>query len=171
MTKRPDEIGPTITEPDTAAEAATDTPPEETPPAAEESEPEPETPHSREARYRQQLRTVEAERDQLRDRLERHDRAEVERLAEGKLADPADVWRGGVELADLLDDSGELDPDLIGAAISKVIAEHPHWQRGKISPAAPASAVTSDGNPHDDPRSAPASWQKVFQKARGVGED
>ena len=48
------------------------------------------------ARYRTQLRETEAERDSLREQLDRHQRIEVERLAAGAgLAVAADVWQFG----------------------------------------------------------------------------
>jgi hypothetical protein len=70
-------------------------------------------PHSREARYRTQLRAAEAERDQLRQRLDARDRADVERMIASKLIDPSDLWAAGVTLADLVDDSGEISPQLV----------------------------------------------------------
>ena len=120
------------------------------------------------------MRSAEAERDQLRELLGRRDRADVERMAASKLADPADIWRGGIELADVMNESGELDPDLVSEAITKLLAEHPHWERRPYSPAAPASSVTGGAtNPHGDYKDEDkqdTNWQKVFQKARGVGD-
>lgn len=45
-------------------------------------------PHNREAKYRTQLRAAEAERDQLRERLDKRDRAEVEHMVSNRLIDP-----------------------------------------------------------------------------------
>lgn len=76
-------------------------------------------PNAEAARYRTQLRDAEAERDTLRGRVETMQRAEVERLAaDAKLTVPSAVWRAGVELADLLDDEGNLDPDKASDAIT-----------------------------------------------------
>ena len=51
------------------------------------------------ATYRRRLRDTESERDQLREQLDRLQRAEVERLASANgLAVPADVWPFGASL-------------------------------------------------------------------------
>jgi hypothetical protein len=117
-------------------------------------------PHSREAKYRIALRSAEAERDQLKERLERHDRADVERMIAGKLIDPTDLWAAGVTLADLVDDSGEISPQLVDEAVERTIKAHPHW---KHSPAAPSNLVTSQhaGVPEEQQ----PTWQQLFQQA------
>jgi hypothetical protein len=117
-------------------------------------------PRSREQRYRQQLRATEAERDQLRERLDARDRADVERMIASKLIDPSDLWAAGVTLADLVDDSGELQPALVDEAVERTVKAHPHWRH---SPAAPSSMVTSPHGgtaEHEQP-----TWQSVFQAA------
>lgn len=70
------------------------------------------------ARYRRQLRETESERDTLRDRLAALQRAEIERLAgtAAKLAAPSAIWASGVQLADLLDGDGQVDPERVAAA-------------------------------------------------------
>jgi hypothetical protein len=119
-------------------------------------------PRNREAKYRTQLRAAEAERDQLRERLERRDRAEVEHLVSGRLIDPQDLWAGGVTLADVVDpESGEISPQLIDEAVTRVVKEHPHW---RFNPAAPASMVTSTHAGIDTDQQQP-TWQSVFQSA------
>jgi hypothetical protein len=62
------------------------------------------------AKYRRQLRDAESQRDALSDRLLTLQRREAERLAAEHLADGADMWRDGLDLAALLDDHGNLDP-------------------------------------------------------------
>ncbi|MCV7090025.1 hypothetical protein [Mycobacterium interjectum] len=149
-----------------------DTPPEPTetvePDAPAPSPTEPEG-HSREAKYRKALRDTEAERDQLRTRLETRDTADVERDLAGRLVDPGDLWRAGVTLDDLRGDDGELDPDRIDEAVTTVVAEHPHWAVNPVSPAAPASQVTSDGRPNLDADQA-TTWQGLFDRARNTRE-
>jgi len=115
---------------------------------------------SREQRYRQQLRATETERDQLKDRLERRDKADVEHMIAGKLIDPADLWHV-VSLADVLDpDTGEINPQLVDEAVTRVVKAHPHW---RYSGAAPASLVTS---PHaGTPEEQAPTWQQLFQQA------
>jgi hypothetical protein len=161
-------------EPDTATDtpAEADTTPTE--PATEQ--PEPPTgmkwangklveaePHNHEARYRTQLRQAEAERDQLKERLEQRDRAEVEHLVANRLIDPKDLWAGGITLADVLDpDSGEISPSLIDECLERVIKEHPHW---RFNPAAPASAVSFGAEKPDLTAEEQPTWQAVFQQA------
>ena len=159
-------------EPDNATDTPADTPDEQpaTPP-----EPPPgmkydasgklveAEPRSREARYRTQLRAAEAERDQLRERLEQRDRADVEHLVANRLIDPQDLWAGGVTLADVMDpDSGDISPQLVDEAVTRVTKEHPHW---RFKPAAPASAVSFGAEKPDLTQEQQPTWQAVFQQA------
>lgn len=117
------------------------------------------------AKYRRRLRETEAERDTLTERLTTLQRSEAERLAATALTDGADLWREGTELADLLDDDGNIDPDKVTAAAASVSQAHPHWR--KREPAAPpASTVTSNGKIGPGPE--PRSWTAVLQRKAGV---
>ena len=79
------------------------------------------------AKYRHRAKTAEAERDQLRARLEHVQRGEVERMATTHLRDGTDVWRDGAQLSDLLDENGNVDPDKV-SDLGRVLTEaHPHW--------------------------------------------
>ena len=84
------------------------------------------------AKYRRRLREAEAERDALVTRLDAAHRREVERnIGDGagdRLGDPSDLWRGGVELAELLDEDGGVDAAKLAEAHARVIAEHPTWK-------------------------------------------
>jgi hypothetical protein len=85
------------------------------------------------ARYRRQLRATEAERDQLRGRVGAFQRAEVERLAAGRLARPADLWDAGATPADFVDaESGEINPERVGAHLDQLLAARPHWAARKV---------------------------------------
>lgn len=79
------------------------------------------------AKYRRRLRETEAERDNLLARVEHLQRGEIERLITGKLTDPADIWRDGAQLADLLDDDGDIDPDKVTTLLDDLVKAHPHW--------------------------------------------
>lgn len=121
-----------------------------------------EQPRSREAKYRIALREAEAQRDQLKERLDKRDRAEVEHLVSSRLIDPQDLWHV-VSLADLLDpDSGDISPQLIDECLERVIKEHPHW---RFNPAAPASAVSFGAEKPDLTGEQQPTWQSVFQQA------
>lgn len=81
------------------------------------------------AKYRTRLRETEAQRDALTARLETLQRNEIQRLAADRLADPADLWRDGGTVADLLDAAGNVDPGKVRAAVAETIAAHPHWAK------------------------------------------
>lgn len=109
------------------------------------------------ASYRRRLRAVEAERDALVAQVDARDRADVERLASDKLADPSDLWQGGVvELTALRGDDGALEPERIAAAVDAVVAARPHWAK-------PAKAPSFDGGAGVTP--APAGPSMPFGEA------
>jgi len=68
------------------------------------------------AKYRRQLREVEADRDQLRTVVASLQKAEAERLAGVANLKPAALWASGAGLADLLAADGTVDPDKVTAA-------------------------------------------------------
>lgn len=123
---------------DEAAEVDTGTPApaanaDDTPDSADES---PDTPaddgggNDREAaKYRRRLRDTEGERDRLASVVESYQRrdAETEALTAG-LASGADLWAGGVQLADILNDQGNLDHGKVHQHVTRIIAERPHWR-------------------------------------------
>jgi hypothetical protein len=65
-------------------------------------------PNREAARYRTRLRETEAERDAIAVRLAAHQRREAERIAGASLSKPSDVWLDGADLAELLDDQGDV---------------------------------------------------------------
>ena len=78
------------------------------------------------AGYRTRLRDTEAERDQLRARVERHERADVERLAEqAGFAQPSDVFMFATDLEQLRVDGGELDTGRVTELAQRVLTERP----------------------------------------------
>lgn len=77
---------------------------------------------------RDRLRATEEERDHLATQVTEYHRAEAARVAQAHgLADGADLWAGGIDLADVLDDTGRLDPAAVKTATERVLAEHPGW--------------------------------------------
>lgn len=118
------------------------------------------------AKYRRRLRDTEAERDTLRQRVEHMQRAEIERLAAGKLADPADVWRDGAKLADLLDDTGNIDPDKVNGTVDGLLEAHAHW--GVQQPTRPPRYAAGGHSGASGVMSAKkASWSEAI---RGPGD-
>jgi len=86
------------------------------------------------AGHRIKAREAEAERDRLAGVVEAMQRAEAERLVTAveagysPLAEGSDLWRGGVELSELLDEDGQVDRTKLKAAGARVGAAHPHWR-------------------------------------------
>lgn len=123
------------------------------------------------AKYRRQLRDAEAQRDQisaerdaLGERLSTLQRREAERLAAEHLADAADMWRDGLDLAALLDDDGHLNPTKVADAARAVSKAHKHWAappRQKRNPSGSGGGLKSGATGSDDYRPAP-SWQQVI---------
>lgn len=112
----------------------------------------------REARYRKRARAAEAENLQLRDALESLQRAEIQRLAVVKLADPSDLWRDGAQLADVLDDRGGIDHRKLADVIDGVLAEHPHWRQSQPRYRGPLFSGSTA-----KPSAAPADpWKSAF---------
>lgn len=116
-----------MTEPITTEDVAvepldTTTPASQHPDASEVAEPVAETdaddkPGREAARYRRQLREVEAERDGLAVQLEALRRAEVDQLTGAVGVRPEALWAAGTNMADLLAEDGTIDPERVGAAV------------------------------------------------------
>ncbi len=88
------------------------------------------------AAYRRRLRDTEGERDRLAEQVACYQRREVEALAEQgpghgyeRMASGADLWTAGVQLADLLDEDGAVDPAKTQDVVTSVLTERPHWRR------------------------------------------
>lgn len=82
--------------------------------------------HREAAAYRVKLREAEAERDALAERLQRMQRAEIERLAADGLSHPADLFSlSGNELADYLTEDGDVDAEKVAADVAAILAERP----------------------------------------------
>lgn len=95
----------------------------------EEPQEDTERPSNREARYRRQLRDTEAERDTIAGQLEAMRRGEVERLAGQTIAQGSALWATGIQLEDLLDDSGTVDAAAVADAAkqaSETLGLAPH---------------------------------------------
>lgn len=110
------------------------------------------------ARYRTQLRAAEAQRDALAARVDALHRASVERLAGEHLAVAGDVWSvGGAELADLLDDGGDVDPTRVAALVTDLVAARPGLGRD----AGPRRLDLGQGR--REAAAGGASWQGLLQ--------
>ncbi|OBF95714.1 hypothetical protein A5773_13900 [Mycobacterium sp. 852014-52450_SCH5900713] len=99
-----------------------------------DSEPHDSSPNAEAARYRRQLREVEAERDGLAERLQGHQRREVEAMVADLLDVPADLFDiGQVQASDFYNDDGTLNEGELRAAAGALLEERPRL--GKPRPA------------------------------------
>ena len=114
-------------------------------------------PKSRDAKNRIELK-------QTKERLERMQRREIERLAADKLSDPQDVWLAGVAVGDVCNEEGDVDPELVGKAIDALVEKHPHWQASR--PETPRRGLTS-GATSPAQRRAP-SWADALRQPPGL---
>ena len=99
--------------------------------AAETRDPEAQERSQEAARYRARLRDVEAERDALRERVERYERSEVEAIAtrEG-MAVPSDLWTLNVDVPRA--DDGTVDVERVTEQVRTVLRERPTWRRERV---------------------------------------
>lgn len=105
----------------------------------------------REQRYR-------LERNEARERITRLQNREVERLASKHLSNPADLLTlGGVGLADLLDDSGDVDPEKVNTLATEVLGTRPGLR------AVEAAVDRSQGHGNADARREP-SWANLLER-------
>lgn len=104
--------------------------------ATEETDPRLSKARNEAQRLRTRLRDAENERDGLAATVDRYQRAEISRQAEGpgKLHSGDDLLNS-VTVADLVDDAGEIDTDAVQAAVDQLRHDKPHYG----APAAPAS--------------------------------
>lgn len=119
------------------------------------------------AKYRRQLRDTEAQRDQIGARLAAMQRGQAETLAREHLADGADMFRDGLELAELLDDDGNLDPAKVTAAAKAARKAHPHWAAPRTPGRRSRGGLVSGAVSPDDALRVPPSWQGVLSTNRG----
>jgi hypothetical protein len=110
----------------------------------------------RDDKYRARLRDAEAENDRLNSLVESMLNDEVARLAAPRLADAADLFRDGLTVADLCDQTGRVDPARVERAADALLSEHPHWR----APVAPYRGPLRSGStsvPFDGPGKSFAS--------------
>lgn len=124
-------------------------------PTTEDQHPD-ENPNAREARYRIQLRETEVERDQLRANVVALQRAEVERIASKSIQKPAALWSANVELAQLLDDTGTVDPRKVDTAVKQA------KESLGLAQTRPGGYVRSEGQVIDS-KPAGDPWKEAFK--------
>lgn len=106
------------------------------------------------AKYRRQLRQVEAERDQLQEHLERFRQAEIAEACEGLLSVPKLLFINGKSSADYYDDNGKIDMKKLQAASKELVKEF----GDQVARQNPISRLAGQ-QPNLDPRAAdPGDW-------------
>ncbi len=90
------------------------------------------------ANYRTKLREAEAERDQLRERVTGFQRRDAEAMAEKhrphwmSLNSGVDLWAGGVQLQECLDENEAVSEERVAEQVERLVTERPHWQKRPI---------------------------------------
>lgn len=104
------------------------------------------------AKYRRQLRQVEAERDQLQEHLERFRQAEIAEASKSLLTVPKLLFINGKSAADYYDSDGKLDAKKVKKASEEIVKEFG-------DAVAPRIEAIFGREPIDDPRAAdPGDW-------------
>lgn len=110
------------------------------------------------ARYRVRAREAEAVRDALAARVQRFERAAVERVAAETLSTPGDVWLFAFTAPDTLPrtEDGEVDTDAVRAAVARVTEGRP----GLAIP--PKRIPDMGGGLRGDPLPSEPTWSSII---------
>lgn len=115
------------------------------------------SPNAEAARYRKRLREVEAERDQLAERLAGYQHRECEATIADLLDIPADLWEvGGADASAFYGDDGTLNTAELRAAAGALIEQRPRLAKP------PALAPQWGQNGTRPPPSGGPSWSEVI---------
>ena len=112
---------------------------------------------SRDARNRVELKAT-------KERLERMQRSEVERIAATKLASAADVWLDGLTVEALLNDDGDLDPEKLEAHLDALLEARPHWRAAPKAGQHPRRGLMQSGAVSAGQQQSP-SWANAIRSA------
>jgi hypothetical protein len=82
------------------------------------------------AAWRRKFREAESALQAQAEQIAAYERADLERLAAEKLANPADLALV-VDVDQLREDDGSLSSEKVGAAVDRVLAERPHWAKSQ----------------------------------------
>lgn len=114
------------------------------------------------AKYRTQRNELRAELEAAQERIAKLQRAEAERLASEVLAEPSDLFTlGGKELADLLDEHGDLNAEAIAATAKAIVEARPGLanRRGLAVDKTPPGRPVGPAGP---------SWHEALQSTSGA---
>jgi len=111
-----------------------------------------------EARFRKERNEAREERDALAQRVERMQRAEVERMAGAHLHIPGDLFTlSGNEVSDYLTEAGDVDADKVAADVAAILAERPGLKRNP-----PAVDPTRGTGGRQAPPKREPSWSALI---------
>ncbi|OBK58296.1 hypothetical protein A5656_16615 [Mycobacterium gordonae] len=139
---------------------ATDTHPAADDREAPEADSPESSPNSEAARYRRQLRDVQAERDALTDRVRAYQRRECESMVSDLLDVPADLFDiGQIDITAFYDEDGTLNEGELRAAAGALLEERPRL--GKPQPTGPR--WQNFGQYAPPPPARGAGWSDVLK--------
>ena len=115
-------------------------------------------PRNREERFRKEARALKTQLDIEQAHRDLRDRADVERIVTGTLANPSEIWRDGTDVAAFIGDDGLPSKEAVLARAQELLAAHAYLAAPKPQRTPPASIVT--GEPF-----APVSKTPAFEKA------
>lgn len=147
---------------DTTTETPSEAQTEERVPEAQHDENSRDDPGDRGAReakkYRQRAQAAEAERDELRQLVELHQRRAIEQYAAEHLAQPSDLFTiTGATVADLIDDTGDVDAEKLQVAVRDLLEQRPGLHKD-------ARVVRPDlGQGERGERSAGMTWSEALK--------
>lgn len=149
--QHPDDQQP-AQEPDSAQPDAAEVPPQQ-----------PESRNAEAARYRTQLRAVEAERDTLAERVATYQRREAEAEIADLLAQPADLWDvGHLDITTVYDDNGDLRADELRAAAGALLEQRPGLRNSGPVYGSALPSHRDWGQHNRRPPGAGATWSDVL---------
>ena len=132
----------------------------------ESADPDGEPSSRREAKYRVRAREAEGQVEtqrrvitELQERIERMQRADVERVAAVRLAEAGDIWVSA-SLDDMLDSDGDIDLKRVDEVIGELLNRRPHW--GVPSPRRHGGLLSGASN---QPEPWTSSWQAAFGRS------
>jgi len=115
---------------------------------------------NREARYRVERNEARTALAAVEARIAELQTREVERLAGESLSQPADLLSlGGIGLADLLDEAGNVDSAAVADAAAELIASRPGLAKNFRVPA----VDHTQGQGSDSPGKSGPSWGDLFR--------
>ncbi|OCB41042.1 hypothetical protein A5675_11010 [Mycobacterium malmoense] len=89
--------------------------------------------------------------------MEAMQRAEVERIAGKSVQKPTALWSAGIELTELLTDTGTVDPTKVATAVQTA------RDTLGLAPVRPAGYVGAEGRSVDQPTSSGDPWKDAFK--------